>query len=276
MVNEYVPESATSGASSTRPISAQLAPVLEQLELDDVRFVTAERLATLLQEAQVRTPVRKVAHRLRQRGWLLPTHTQGVWEFAPAALAGRHSRTGPTRDLQAALARRSIECGLTFQAAAWAMGLADRVPLRLEVAAATRQDAELLPERLNVSVFAAHLPAQTAKGVPVLQPASVIVHMCAGPGRVRSWSSAQEWLPDLAAECDLDGVIAEVTGRPATVQARTGYLLQAMRPDIVAHLSPAKTKTWFGPRAPLVRNDERWLIADTILPFDPRTLGSVG
>jgi hypothetical protein len=174
--------------------------------------------------------------------------------------------------LQAALARRPIQCGLTFQAAAWAIGLADRVPSRLEVAAATRHDAELLPEQLNVSVFAAHLPTQMAKGVPVLQPASVIVQMCAAPNRVRSWSSAQEWLPDLAAECDLDGVIAEVAGRPATVQARTGYLLQSMRPDIAAHLSPARTKTWFGPRAPLIRNDERWLIADTILPFDPRTL----
>jgi predicted transcriptional regulator of viral defense system len=275
MSSEYVPEAATHSANPTRSISAQLAPVLEQLELEDVQFITAERLATLLEAAQIRTPARKVAHRLRQRGWLVPTHTQGVWEFAPAALAGPHSRTGPTRELQAVLARRSIACGLTFQAAAWAMGLADRVPSRLEVAAATRQDAELLPATLNVSVFAAHLPAHTAKGVPVLQPASVLVHMCAAPSRVRSWSSAQEWLPDLVAECDLDGVIAELSGRPATVQARTGYLLQAMRPDIVAHLSPAKTKTWFGPRAPLVRNDERWLIADTILPFDPRTLESV-
>lgn len=246
--------------------------MLEQLELDDVRFVTAERLESLLADAHVRTPVRQVAHRLRQRGWLLPTGTRGVWEFAPAALAGPRSRTGPTRDLQAALAHRPIRCGLTFQAAAWSLGLADRVPSRLEVAAATRRDAELLPNGLNVSVFAPRLPMQTEKGVPVLQPASIIVHMSAAPTRVRSWNSAQEWLPSLAAECDLADVIAEVTERPATVQARTGYLLQALRPDIATGLAPAKTKTWFGPRAPLMRNDERWLIADTILPFDPRTL----
>jgi hypothetical protein len=259
----------------TRSIPPKLAPVLEQLELDDVRFLTTGRLEELLRQAGVQTAVRTVAHRLRERGWLLPTDTRGVWEFAPAVLAGPHSRTGPTRSLQAALAHRNICCGLTFQAAAWSLGLADRVPSRLEVAAATRHDAELLPKDLNVSVFEPHLPMQIAKGVPALQPASVLVHMAAAPSRVRSWHSALEWLPDLAAECAPAAVLAEVRGRPATVLARTGYLVQGLRPDIARELAPAGTKTWFGPRKPLLRHDNRWQIADTILPFDPRTLTAI-
>jgi predicted transcriptional regulator of viral defense system len=249
--------------------------VLEQLELDDVRFLTTARLEELLRQTGVHTAARTVAYRLRERGWLLPTGTRGVWEFAPAALAGPHSRIGPTRPLQAALAHRDIRCGLTFQAAAWSLGLADRVPSRLEVAAATRHDAALLPDDLNVSLFAPHLPTQIAKDVPVLQPASVLVHMAAAPARVRSWGSALEWLPDLVAECESDAVLAEVRDRPATVQARTGYLLQSLRPDIAQELAPASTKTWFGPRRALLRHDNRWQIADTILPFDPRTLTAV-
>jgi hypothetical protein len=145
----------------------------------------------------------------------------------------------------------------------------------LEVAAATRYDAARLPDALNVSIFKPHLPTRTAKGVPVLQSASVLVHMAATPSRVRSWSSALEWLPDLAAECAPAAVLAEVRGRPATVLARTGYLLQGLRPDIARQLAPAGTKTWFGPRKPLLRHDNRWQIADTILPFDPRTLAAV-
>jgi hypothetical protein len=252
-----------------------MALVLEQLELDDVRFLTMDKLEELLRQAGVRTAARTVAHRLRERGWLLPTATPGVWEFAPAALAGPYSRSGPTRSLEAALARREVRCGLTFQAAAWSLGLADRVPSRLEVAAATRHDAALLPPDLNVSIFQPHLPTQTAKGVPVLQPESVLVHMAAAPSRVRSWGSALEWLPDLAAECAQAAVLAEVRGRPATVLARTGYLLQSLRPDIARELAPANTKTWFGPRRSLLRHDNRWQIADTILPFDPRTLTAV-
>jgi hypothetical protein len=259
----------------TRSIPPSLAPVLEQLELEDAHIVTTEKLGELLLRAGVRTAPRTVATRLRERGWLLATEHRGVWEFAPAALAGAHSRLGPTRVLQAALAHGDVRCGLTFQAAAWALGFADRVPSRLEVAAATPADSKRLPAGLDVSVFEPRLETLTAKGVPTLRPASVLMHMVSAPNRVRSWASALEWLPDLAAECDADEVMAELAGRPATVQARTGYLVQALRPDIAGRLERPTTKTWFGPRAKLKRHDNHWLVADTALPRDPRTFERV-
>jgi len=98
-----------------------------------------------------------VAARLSELGWLLPSGQRGVWEFAPAAVAGPYSRGGHTRLLRSVLARTEVACGLTFQAAAWAHGLADRAPARVEVAAATPQDAHRLPGELDVSVFAPHL-----------------------------------------------------------------------------------------------------------------------
>jgi hypothetical protein len=174
--------------------------------------------------------------------------------------------------LRAALARAEVPCGLTFQAAAWALGLADRAPARVEVAAADDRSAAQLPTTLDVSVFMPRLPYGTAKGVPVLRPASLLTHMAATPARVRSWVSALEWLPEVAAEVAADDVLAELDARPATVSARVGYLLQGLRPDIATRIVGPRTKTWFGGRRPIVRHDSRWQIADTLLPFDPRDL----
>jgi len=156
----------------TRTIPASLAPVLEQLELEQADLVTMAHLDELVRSADLGTQTRTVAARLRERGWLLATGQRGVWEFAPAAVAGAHGRAGPTRLLRAALARTEIRCGLTFQAAAWALGLADRAPPRAEVAAADDRSATQLPDALDVSVFMPRLPYGTAKGVPVLQAAS--------------------------------------------------------------------------------------------------------
>ena len=107
----------------TRTIPASLAPVLEQLELEQADLVTIEHLDELVRSADVGTRTRTVAARLRERGWLLATGQRGVWEFAPAAVAGAHGRVGPTRLLRAVLARAEINCGLTFQAAALGAGL---------------------------------------------------------------------------------------------------------------------------------------------------------
>src|SRR5262245_64940489 len=96
------------------------------------------RLDELVRSAGIRTKTRTVAARLRERGWLLPTGQRGVWEFAPAATAGAYSRNDPLTPLRAFLAQRpTARCALTFQAAAWAHSLADRVPVRIEIAAAT-------------------------------------------------------------------------------------------------------------------------------------------
>ncbi|NMO50681.1 hypothetical protein HH310_05660 [Actinoplanes sp. TBRC 11911] len=249
--------------------------MLEQLELEQADLVTMAHLDELVRAAEIGTATRTVATRLRERGWLLATGQRGVWEFAPAAVAGPHSRGGPTRLLRAVLAHAEISCGLTFQAAAWAVNLADRAPATVEVAAMDERAAARLPASLDVSVFMPRLPYVFAKGVPVLQPPSVLAHMAATPTRVRSWASALEWLPEIAAEATADDVVAELDGRPATVSVRMGYLLQGLRPDIASLIATPETKTWFGRRGKLLRHDNKWQIADTILPFDPRTLEPV-
>ncbi|MGL5829236.1 MAG: type IV toxin-antitoxin system AbiEi family antitoxin [Angustibacter sp.] len=161
-------------------------------------------------------------------------------------------------------------------AAAWAHDLADRAPFRLEVAAASAREARKLSTKaLDVSVFTPVLPYVTRNAVPVLQPVSILTHMASHPGVVRSWNSALKWLPDLAGEATVGDILTELKPRPATVIARLGYLLQGLRPDLAEQLARPGTKTWFGPRRAIIRHDNRWQIADTLLPFDPRNLTAV-
>lgn len=111
--------------------------------------------------------------------------------------------------------------------------------------------------------------------MPVLAPESLLVHMATKPRVVRSWTSALEWLPELVGELSWERLSIELANRPSATSARTGYLIQGMRPDLasaVRDLGPPHGKTWFGPRGPLLRHDNAWQIADTSLPFDPRTL----
>jgi predicted transcriptional regulator of viral defense system len=250
--------------------------ILEELELEQPTLVTSEQLAHLVERYGLRTPTRIVAARLRERGWLLPTGQRGVWEFASAATAGAYSRNDPLTPLRAFLAVRPTACcALTFQAAAWAHGFADRVPTRIEVAVATAELARQLPSNVAASVFDPRLRYQELRGVPVLTAESILVHMTTKPGAVRSWTSALEWLPELAAELSWEPLSLELADRPAATRARTGYLLKGMRPDLadmIRELGPLHGKTWFGPRGHLIRHDNAWQIADTSLPFDPRIL----
>jgi len=263
----------------TRTISRSLSGVLEELELAQPTLVTSEDLGVLIAQQGIKSPVNVVASRLRERGWLLATPQRGVWEFAPAALAGPYSLNEPVTPLKAFLAKHPLaRCGLTFQAAAWAHGIADRVPNRLEVAAVNHSAARQLPDALAGTVFTPKLSYLTLRGVPVLALESVLVHMAARPTAVRSWASALEWLPELSNELQIGPLLSEISGRSTTVQARVGYLLQSLRPDLATTIyerASVTTKTWFGPRGKLRRHDSKWLIADTLLPFDPRELGSI-
>ena len=96
-----VSRSDTLGDRLTRAIPASLSPILAELELESARVVTIVELAALVKHAGVRTEARVVADRLRRLGWLLPTATAGVWEFAPGSHAGESgmatSRPGPPR-----------------------------------------------------------------------------------------------------------------------------------------------------------------------------------
>ena len=112
-----------------RTLPRGLAPIVEALELDQVDLVTVGMIDEIRLRAGLSTPASELATRLRARGWLLATPQRGVYEFAPGSHAGPLSRGSLTLPLQAALrAHPRADVGLTFQFAAWALGVADRAP----------------------------------------------------------------------------------------------------------------------------------------------------
>lgn len=261
-----------------RSIPVWLSGVLERLELDRPELVTVADIDRIGSQIGITVPGRVVASRLKERGWLFETPQRGVWEFVPAEVAGAYSSADPLMALKAfSLANPAIEGALTFQSAAWALGLADRLPVHIEVAFFERPKVKV-PAELDVSVYRPNLPVIQTKGVCVLPAESVIAHMVQRPRAVRSWSSAAEWLPDVAYEIDAGRMLVELEARPASVWARAGYLLQGMRPDVsdsIASVFSPKVKTRFGAPGKALCNDERWKISDAFLPFDPRKLESV-
>ena len=263
----------------TRTISVSMAGVLERLELERLDIITSEQLSEILQDEGIKTPARVVASRLRDKGWLLPTPKRGVWEFIPAASAGAFSSNDPLLIIKSLISKlTSLRFGLTFQSAAWLHGVADRVPARLECAAGDIKSYRVLHQKLFTSVFFPRIAYREARGVSVLAPESVIVHMTTKPSAVRSWQSALEWLPDLAGLLSTELIQEEIADRSDAAVARTGYLLQGMRPDIAEMIyqkNKPQYKTWFGPHASLLRSDKKWLMADTILPFNPVKMESV-
>jgi hypothetical protein len=253
-----------------------MAGVLQRLELERPSLVTMAELARILDEEKIGTPARIVAFRLRETGWLLRTDQRGVWEFAPAELAGAYPSGDSLTGFRAYIAKHpEVPCGLTFQTAAWAHGYSDRIPSRPEIAVVKRESIKSFPDSLSLYVFTPTLAYEHIGDVPVLEKESIFVHMCEKPKDVRSWESAKEWITELSAELNWENLERELLLRSLSVKARLGYLLKGMRPDLAKQIYIAhkpKYKTWFGQRGKLIRHDNHWLIADTVLPFDPGKL----
>ena len=262
----------------TRSVSSGLAPIVERLELDQPEIVTLKELTEISADAGIRTAPALIAHRLRRRGWLLSTGLNGAWEFAPGAHAGPHSRGGPLLPVRAALALDpDLAAAVALSSAAWAYGLADRAPLRVELTVAPgRWVPAGLRRTARVLSFDARLAPVVRKGVPVHRFETLLVHMAARPSHVRSWGAVVDWLADVVAEAEEADVLTELAGRTRAVEVRLAYLVQGLWPGLAQRLGEAVTsKVWFGPRRKLRRHSQRWMVADSILPFDPAKLPAV-
>ncbi len=261
-----------------RHLPTALAPIVERLELDQPEIVTLKQLTRIAAEFGVGTAPALIAHRLQSLGWLLSTGLSGAWEFAPGAHAGPHSRGGPFLPIKAALALLpDLPVAVALTSAAWAHGLADRIPPRIELAVSTGGRVPAgLGRKVQLLRFDARLDPVIRRGVPVQRFESILVHMAARPSRVNSWGGVVEWLGDVVTEAVEADILLELEDRPRAVRVRLAYLLQGLWPEL-SELSAggAGTKVWFGPRGKLRRHSQRWRIADSILPFDPAKLPRV-
>jgi len=258
----------------TRAIPPALAPLVEQLELDQPELLTTDELARLTAQLAIATPARVATQRLAKNGWLLPTGVRGVWEFAPGSRAGAYSSDRHDLLLAAQLAATpELPARVALGSALWSAGLADRRPDTLEVSLppTVRVPAALRGNARVVRLKPVLEPAVDVD-VPTDRPETVLVHAAATPTQVRSWASLLEALDELAATCNVDDVVREAAARAHATQVRLCYLLDR-RPlgiQVASRLSvePAG-KVWFGPRGPLRRHDATWNLADTVLPWSP-------
>jgi hypothetical protein len=260
-----------------RTLSRTLATVVEALELDQPTVVTMDMIAAIATRSGLRTAPRVIAGRLRGHGWLLATGHRGVWEFAPASHAGPFGHGDPGLALRVALtAAPDLEAALALTTAAWALGFADRIPTRIDIAMPDPATAPVsLVRHAHVTSYTSTLGYQQVKGLPTHRPETILAHLAARPTIVRSWDAVLEWLPELASTLDPDALAVELTGRSPADRVRAGYLLQGLRPDLTTALKgDVAGPVRFGSRkdTPL-RHSSTWHVIDTLLPVDPAVLG---
>lgn len=263
----------------TRTISKSMSGILEELELENKTYVTIDEIAVLAKKYGILSDPYLIVSRLKQSGWLLPTSQRGVWEFAPASMAGPYSKNEPLKDIKVYQKTNSdIECYVCLQTAAWTLGLADRIPMTKELAF-PKIPRKRLPDSIAAYRYTPVIKPRKEKDVLCLAPESIIVHIASKPDIIRSWGSAMEWVPDVVYETTAENILLELSDRNDSIKRRTGYLLQGMYPDasraIYSSISEPSSKIRFGGRGSAVRNDQKWMISDTVLPFSPKEMERV-
>jgi predicted transcriptional regulator of viral defense system len=262
-----------------RSLPRTLAAIAAELEMDEATYVTVDQIRAIAARHGISSQPRDIAWRLRQHGWLLPTESQGVWEFAPASHAGPYGRGDVFAVLNGNLARRpDRDLRVALISALWLHGWAERPPSKHEVTAAPGSQVSAgLTRTYRILRFDPHLPPVKHKNTPAEAPATILAHIAARPSHISSWEAVRLALPELADASTPEQLRDEMAGRPVAVGARLGYLLHGAAPDLVrdAGLEPARGVTRFG-SGPTRRFNSHWNVADTMLPFDPADIGAAG
>lgn len=259
-----------------RKLSHTLAKVTEKLELNGSKLVTSKQLLEICRQNGINYPVEQISFRLVKEGWFLPTGISGVWEYIPAAVAGTYSSNDPLLSLKAfQLKYPNIKFALTLQTAAWAQGYSDRIPSKLHICSANPINKRL-PHNIKVYKYKWSNETKTVKkNIQSLTPESIIVHIVSKPTAISNWESALVWIEELAYEIEYEKLYIELKNHNKSTKVRCGYLLSGLRPDIAnllyKEINP-KSKIRFGPKQKSIRNNEKWMISDTVLPFNPEEL----
>lgn len=257
--------------TSQRSVPRSVAPVLAALELEQPVLVTLDQLDDLTAEIGARLPGSAAARLLRERGWLLPLRTTGVWEFAPGARAGAIGGGDPFIELRARLETRPLPVAVAAESAAWLHGLTSRSP---EPHAVGLPPGVRLPKSLNgyrVVRWAPSDPVVDVDGLPVWSMDTLVAFMGARPDRYRDWPNVSEWLADATRRVSVDVLRSELTEQPRSAWARTSYLLflggagQAAD-ELFASAPRGRGPFHLGPRTRPSRYERSFEVADHVFP----------
>jgi hypothetical protein len=229
---------------TTRTIPRGLAPLLELLELEQPRVVTAVQLATWAREAGSGWSADLLARRLRERGWFLDLAAKGVWEFAPASRAGAFGAGDPLIELRATLARdSSAPFVVAAESAVYLLGLAGRRPEPEVVGAPEGMRPPKALKGLRIVRWRPAVGPVFHDGLPTWAPSTLLAFMATRPSGYHDWPNVGEWLVQAAAQTTVHDLSLELASRPRSSWARASYLLdrggQADAARTLLHQAPA-------------------------------------
>ncbi len=254
-----------------RPVSARLAPILEELELRQPAVVTRSLLTEILAQTRVSLRTEAAAERLVRLGWLLPLRTRGAWEFAPAARAGRYRAGDPWIELRALLAHDpEAPVAVAFESAVWELGHSSHQPDRPVLA---HRRGWRPPPSLGVRgvTFDWRVPTKTVRGLSVWTEATILAAAAERPASQGNWGNADDWLADTYRAATSPDLLREAEGRRTSTLARLGYLAEwADRADVAEEIEtflPSRLPvTFLGPRDRHAQWSSRWHVYDSLLP----------
>ena len=254
-------------AIAPRTIPKRLAPVLEALELEQPRVVTADGLAELARAQGLELNGVKVAYDLRRLGWLLSLRRKGAWEFVPGARAGPFGAGDRHIELRAALTvDAEFHGALATESAAVAQGLAARVPDR-EVL--WLPPARRTPKSFNDwRVLRLPLPDKAiavVDGLPTWRVEALLGGMARRPGQFLDWPNVGEWLSMAVANVNAQSVARSLEGAPRSAWQRASYLLamgdaEAAAAEVIERAPRGSGPAYLGPRQQKDRSDRRFEI----------------
>jgi len=257
---------------TARKVPASIAGVLQELELEQPIIVTGELLTAAIAAAGSHLEPAQAAERLVRDGWLLPLRTRDAWEFVPASRAASISSGDPWLELRALLQHRpEAPVAVAFASAIWEHGFSMHPPSRETLA---HRPGWRTPDSLDdvtAVTYDWRLPTAGGNGLPLWQPATLVVAIAELPRWQLDWANADTWLPETMRGSARQDIVTEAVGRPVAALARLGYFAQwsgrlDVADDIEALLPDSLPVTYLGSRQPRGRWVPQWRLYDALLP----------
>lgn len=255
-----------------RAITASVAPVVEQLELDGDLIVSVDRLADVLRRLGKGGAPRQVAYELQRAGWLGSLRTRDTWEFLPAARGGAFGSGDRFIEFRAQRASNAAWPGvLAMESAASVLGLAQRLPER-EVVALPRGFEPPKSFADDWRVLTLPLPEQgvtLVDGLPTWNLEGLLVGIATRPSGYRDVPGLGQWLAEAVSRADVNAIIELLEPAPASARQRAAYLMAAgnnvAAAEAIVHKFGARSVAWFGPRRRNGTFDRLTQVNDTAL-----------